>query len=1005
MELPKIDGRTKEDIVQYIKKNLSSYVPEWRFDEKNPDVGTALALIYADMMSETVYRFNQVLEKNRMVFFEKIGAKLHSAIPASGYVTFSLVSDDVESVEVRRNEKVIAEGKEGENLIFETLQDVYVTPTKPECIYLCEKEKDYIQCLFERKEEEEVPCGKLFDLRGVNLQEHILYFSHPSILNIQNEAVVYCSFTTGLKKKFEEKYLHEFAKEENVVFEYYSSKGFLPFEEIKIELDQIVLKKGENQPAFALMEQDGTSGYWIRCKVKDIAAFENMSVNALALRSKGQNILPEMVHANGVDQKIEEFFPFGERASLYDEVYFISDEVFGKKGASITLDFELDYFKLPMEVQEIENEINWKAIMKRSEVKADIEYDISIAEVIWEYYNGDGFTRLFRNEQYSDIFGIQAGTMSRKASIHFQCPLDIEPLLINSVNGYCIRARVLKMNNLYKMKGNYISPLISNLRMNYEYVYDNLAPEYFMAENNLERKVFRDFAMKVNEIDFYPLEGRTEKEPVLYLGFSKAPIGGPIKMLFSMEETITQDMPLLQFEYYSKKGWKTLTVVDETRNFQKTGIITMIGNTDFEKLTMHGKDMYWLRVIDVNREYTSEKGQQVLPKLQGIYMNTTPVMAVETKEPEWFYVLPNEEKRQYQLKEGQICHIQVWVNEYHTLHKDKLSEVENLHDIRYEYTKEGILKEIWVKWKEVNRFTKIEDELQGRCYMVDRITGLITFPNNPNSLLPASDEEPVVCVEYSCGGGQIGNLPAHSIQKLNRSIGFIGAVDNHEITTGGCEQEQVKDALKCNAAAIRHRYRAVTASDYEALAYEATRNICKVKCFSSRNEVGEKAYGQITLVVLQKDYENARKYFSSIREQIMNYMKAHMSTHLVSQDCFHIVEPDFIELSAIITVEVAEYNHIFDVRTAILKRMEEFLNPITGNYNHSGWEIGEVPNATQISNALKEIKEIHYIENVRLVAYRKGRNGTIEVDMDKIRQYPYVLPLNGTHEIIVKVKN
>ena len=116
------------------------------------------------------------------------------------------------------------------------------------------------------------------------------------------------------------------------------------------------------------------------------------------------------------------------------------------------------------------------------------------------------------------------------------------------------------------------------------------------------------------------------------------------------------------------------------------------------------------------------------------------------------------------------------------------------------------------------------------------------------------------------------------------------------------------------------------------------------------------------------------------------------------------MEPDFIEFSVIAEVEVTEYDQVFDVRTAIMKRLEDFLNPIRGNYNYSGWAIGEVPNTTQILNALKEIKGIHYIENVRLIAYRKGKNGKFEVDVDKISENPYGLSLNGTHDIMIKVK-
>ena len=179
MKLPKIDDRTKEDIIQYMKQHLSSYVPEWRFDEQNPDAGTALAMIYAEMMSETIYRFNQVLEKNKRVFFSTIGAKLLPAIPANGYVTFSLVNDEVEEVLVRQGEQVSADTEDGESIVFETTQDVYVTTAKPECLYLCNKERDQISCMFEQEEllaEESFPACSLFDLHTPNLQQHIWYF-------------------------------------------------------------------------------------------------------------------------------------------------------------------------------------------------------------------------------------------------------------------------------------------------------------------------------------------------------------------------------------------------------------------------------------------------------------------------------------------------------------------------------------------------------------------------------------------------------------------------------------------------------------------------------------------------------------------------------------------------------------------------------------------------------------------------------------------------------------
>ena len=1017
MKLPKIDDRTKEDIMQYMKQHLSSYVPEWRFDEQNPDAGTALAMIYAEMMSETIYRFNQVLEKNKRAFFSTIGAKLLPAMPANGYVTFSLVNDEVEEVLVKQGEQVSADTKDGESVVFETTQDVYVTTARPECLYLCNKERDQISCMFEQEEplEEDAvfPACALFDLHTPNLQQHTWYFSHPSILNIKNEAWVYCSFLSAEKKQVEETVLQAFLNEENVTFEYYSEEGFVPFEKRRLQLGQIALKKGAKQPQFVCSERDGIESYWIRCMVKDIKPFQNFTMRALALRSEGEQIPPDVIHAKGVDQKIREFFPFGERASLYDEVYFMSEEVLGKKGASITLEFDLDFLKVPLEVQDADNEMNWKTIMKRSDIKVNLEYDISIAEVIWEYYNGEGFTRLFVNEQYADVFSVPGQDKRQGAleqlpknqhiSIHFQSPTDLEPVLVNSMNACCIRARVLKMNNLYKMKGNYITPLVSNPTLQYQYIHNDLVPEVFMAENNMELVTFREYTMCRNEQEFYPLIGRQEDVTTLYMGFSKPLFNGPIKMLCRLEENFLEARPLLQFEYRTKKGWKNLLVIDETENFRKTGIITILGNTDFAKATLFGKEKYWIRVKDINNRYYNMDTKQTLQKLLGIYMNTTQVYAVETKAPEWFDILPQEENKECQLGATQIHEIHVWVNEKKTLHKDELEQLQKEYAVRFDYAATGEAQAIWVEWKETDRFES--EATQKRYYQVDRIEGIVRFPNGRNGKIPPSGSEPTIYIEYSCGGGELGNLPTGAVQKLNRTIGFISEVQNPETTTGGCDQEKVEEALQRNAAAMRHGYRAVTASDYEALAYEATRNICKTKCFANRNAQGEKASGHITLVVLQRHYENTVKQFDMVRSQILNYMRERMSTYLFEQNRFHVIEPEFVVLAVSVTIEVTDYNHIFDIRNAVMTRLQEFLNPMTGNYHKNGWNIGVLPNVTQIKNALKDIKGIYYIENIRLTGYKQCVQGLVEVDLEKVENRAYVLPLSGTHEIIMKVSN
>ena len=59
----RIDGRTRRNILDQIRKLAASYVPEWQFDEENPDIGSVLALLYADQMQENLNRYNTILER------------------------------------------------------------------------------------------------------------------------------------------------------------------------------------------------------------------------------------------------------------------------------------------------------------------------------------------------------------------------------------------------------------------------------------------------------------------------------------------------------------------------------------------------------------------------------------------------------------------------------------------------------------------------------------------------------------------------------------------------------------------------------------------------------------------------------------------------------------------------------------------------------------------------------------------------------------------------------
>ena len=105
----------EKELLEQMKRLAAAYTPEWRMDTERPDVGTALAMIYADMFEGTVRRFNRLPEKNRSAFFQEVGTELKPAVPAQGYVAFGLASDDLGGTAAYSADALAAAGADAAN--------------------------------------------------------------------------------------------------------------------------------------------------------------------------------------------------------------------------------------------------------------------------------------------------------------------------------------------------------------------------------------------------------------------------------------------------------------------------------------------------------------------------------------------------------------------------------------------------------------------------------------------------------------------------------------------------------------------------------------------------------------------------------------------------------------------------------------------------------------------------------------------------------------------------
>lgn len=117
----------QEQLLEKIERLSSSYVPEWRFNRAQPDMGSALAILFAEMMAGAAAARARMMEQYRVLFFQCLKAEPEGAKAAEGYLTFNLEKDDLPETVVPAGSLVEGDGADGQRIGFRTVEDVYVS--------------------------------------------------------------------------------------------------------------------------------------------------------------------------------------------------------------------------------------------------------------------------------------------------------------------------------------------------------------------------------------------------------------------------------------------------------------------------------------------------------------------------------------------------------------------------------------------------------------------------------------------------------------------------------------------------------------------------------------------------------------------------------------------------------------------------------------------------------------------------------------------------------------
>ncbi|MDO4731331.1 MAG: baseplate J/gp47 family protein [Clostridia bacterium] len=992
----------KVDFQEKIKDLSKFYVPEWVYDEEDPDFGVIFSKVMEDMFDDTARCMNRIPSNYYLYFLNLLGAKKIPAMSSTGMATVTTLSGGSGSY-IRKGTSLFCNKTSAGKVNFEVAESMYAIDVKINDIIYADGDKDFIHRLYENEEREEnvTKPFKMFFEYGENLQKHDIYISESSLLIAKDFTTLEMKLVDS-KSLENEKFLAKFfSNKNNVSWQYYAGDKWNKIEDVALEEDKIILKFSGNAE---FSEFNGKSDRYIKCSILKLPS-QGVRLTDVKLSTKAEGILSDITLCNSAELAKADFFPFGEELSSYTDFCIASEEAFTKKGANISINVEMQFIDVETTDGAYVKKIHYKNIMNRSDFEDPPQVSASILKVNWEYWNGLGWAKLYQKTENEDFFVFTDKDIIHK-KLEFKCPDDFAPKSVGPSENYFIRARITKLKNPFNSFQKYISPYIHNLTIDYSYD-DMVELENIQTESNLETQRIdltedgRKLVMS-NELDM---------KPIIYFNISNPISKGPFKILFDIDDTLCESFPKIQWEYYAKdekgrEAWQPLQVIDYTEGFKHSGIVTYMGKSDFCQTSLFGKEGYFIRAVNVDEKYRGIRNKRDYPVINGIYPNTVVINQQETMLPEKFFTKDFEKNKVCQLSKKNVINARVWVNEINSLPTNKEREFiynEDNDSIRIERNRDGKITSLWVEWKEIP--SMVLAGKYDRVFEIDRNAGMIHFGDGENGKIPPSQEKESIIVRYSISQGEKGNVPEGHISGFSDSTAYLNRITNLKPLIGGIDEEENYQAADRISLDLLSMNRVVSADDFKYLISAYNRNIYRVKCIPHINSRCEPDYGKISVVVLPKQYMQGYEKFSLLKRGIEEFVRQRAPLTISAKDKMNIFEASYVEIDIDLDVVVYDYDSCNDVDVKITDLLSDFLNPITGNFNHKGWEIGTIPNKEQIHSIVKTIKEIKWLKRADMFARVVTSHGKKDIDFIKLANNPFVVPICGKLDVNVVIDN
>ncbi len=961
MNRPLLDARSPGAIREQIRALARSYTPEWRYEGTEDDPGAAIAELFAEMYGQSVDRLNALPEKLYIEFLNMIGYREPGPRSAEGTVCFTPQSNITEPFTVAAGTQLFTPDGEGENIVFETERTIQVSPARLADIYYVDGEGDSIR----RLDLSERP-QRFFEPAGEELQSHRFQLGEDDVLRLGCPARITAVFRQegGLQAE-----AARTLADGGLRWTFRHEGEDIPFDEVREENGTLILEKRNK-----LMPEADESGHICICCSGHPDAelrIDTMEISSEPLapcepRSLYYGDLPILPEEGG--------YCFGRRPALYNTFYLCCDDALTKRGADAVLHLELAFIVDEPASQSARYDFTQAIIDKQSAVEQKPD-DVAVTQVVWEYFNGIGWKHLAVTGDRNPFSAQRDGALD----VRFRVPEDVEEAEVNAETGYFLRVRVVDVSNPYSNYQRWIVPFVKSASFQWSYSVRRKPVWCFSENNGLHRSV--EDAHRVSHLGFPALTPMAPERAAMYFRFGSSPHAMPLSLRFQVEGRSRLRGQLL-WEYWNGKDFEPVRTVDQTDRLLHSGEMFLFLPARVPEAELFGVSGCWLRMSRSSNEVG------VMPTVASVTENAVSASQRQREADQVFDTEIYEAGKRLQLLNLPVQECRVWVDELSGISDAELERLlrEMPERVQREW-EDHSLRRCWVEW------TRVEDlALAGpeqRVFTLDPFQGVVTFGDGSQGKVPPSGDHNIR-VQYSSGGGGRGNVPAGVIRSLLTALPEVSDVRNLTAMSGGTGRLTLEEIEERGSRFLHNRGRASGRRDYEELVREKFPQVNHVRCFSGRDERGNRAPGHVAVVIA--GFGPGGEGTEALCSQVYRYLAENSSCCLVAEDRLHVCPATVLTVNTSVTVKIERPELAAETQQTIARRLETLIRET--------WKkrpIGEQLRLGEVWSTVRDTPNVRLIERILVeVSYdEEGRQklAALEADSD----FPYGVAESGMH--------